>query len=142
VDEENKMTLTIKSLSSNEAFARVAVSSFVSQLNLTVSDIIDIKTAVSEAVTNAIIHGYENTVGDIKISCTIKSSKIYIEISDQGSGIDDISKALTPLYTSKPDMDRSGLGFTVMETFMDDMSVASEKGAGTKICLTKNIKSS
>ena len=139
---DNEMTLIINSNSKNEALARVSVAAFVTQWNPTVAEITDIKTAVSEAVTNAIIHGYENLSGKGYIDCKISGKKVIIEISDNGKGIEDIEEAITPLFTSKPDLERSGMGFTVMETFMDEMSVESNIGQGTKIILTKEISDS
>ncbi len=136
----NEMTVSFKSLSINESFARVAVASFVTSLDPTLEELADIKTAVSEAVTNCIIHGYEGGDGIITIHCTITGKKVIIQISDTGIGIKDIEMAKQPLYTSKPEMDRSGMGFTVMETFMDDMEIISAPGMGTTITLIKEIK--
>ena len=138
---ENSMKLEFPSKSQNEAFARVAVAAFASQLDPTIEELADIKTAVSEAVTNAIIHGYENKVGTVTIECKIVSSKIEIIISDQGNGISDISKAMEPFYTSRPELERSGMGFTVMETFMDELDVDSEVGKGTQVRMVKDFKS-
>lgn len=136
---KNNFTLTFSSLPVNEAFARMAVSAFIMPLDPTVSEITDIKTAVSEAVTNAIIHGYDGTGGDITLLCSYEDREIYIEISDRGRGIADIQKAMTPLYTSKPELERSGLGFTVMETFMDHLDVESQPGKGTRIIMSKRL---
>ena len=136
---KNEMVLSFIALSQNEAFARVAVAAFAAQLNPTVSEITEIKTAVSEAVTNAIIHGYENSGGWVNLKCEINNRDIHIEISDEGKGIDNIDLAREPLYTSKPEMERSGMGFTVMETFMDNITVVSEPGKGTKIEMTKRL---
>ena len=136
---ENEFSLKFKALSCNEGFARMAVSVFLLPYD-TYSDIMnDIKTAVSEAVTNSIIHGYEGMDGYVYIRCGVKDNVVYIEVSDNGCGIDDIKKAMEPLYTSKPHMERSGMGFTVMEAFMDNMKVISEIGKGTKIYLEKKI---
>ena len=137
---DNKVSLIIDANSNNEAFARVSVSSFATQLDPTLEDINDIKMAVSEAVTNAIIHGYEGEKGEIYINLKIANNTLYIEIKDNGKGIENIEKAMQPLYTSKPDMERSGMGFTVMEAFMDKISVESSLGKGTKICMEKKIK--
>lgn len=137
---ENKFILTINSNSKNESFARVSVATFASQLDPTLDEINDIKMAVSEAVTNSIIHGYEGEEGEITIFCGIIESTLHIEISDKGKGISDIKQAMTPLYTSKPDLERSGMGFTVMETFMDNIFVSSEEGKGTVVCMTKKIQ--
>lgn len=136
----NEMTVSFKSLSINESFARVVVASFVTSLDPTLEDLADIKTAVSEAVTNAIIHGYEGKDGIITIHCTITGKTVTIKIIDKGVGIDDIEKARQPFYTSKPEMERSGMGFTVMETFMDRMEVESRPGEGTTVTLIKTIE--
>ncbi len=137
---DNEMKLEFISKSSNEAFARIAVAAFVSQLDPTIEEISDIKTAVSEAVTNSIIHGYENTIGIIKLHCMIKDSEVIIEISDTGVGIEDINIAKEPLYTSKPNLERSGMGFTIMQSFMDELNVESVMNLGTKITMKKKIK--
>ena len=136
---ENKMKLEFLSKSSNEAFARITVASFASQLDPSIEEISDIKTAVSESVTNCIIHGYEDKVGIIKIKCTLFSNSIYIEITDNGKGIEDIEKAKEPLYTTKPELERSGMGFTIMENFMDELKIESVKGVGTKVTMKKVI---
>ena len=138
--EENRVCIEFESRSQNEGFARVAVSAFVSQLDPTIEEIADVKTAVSEAVTNSIIHGYENDKkGIIKIESTICGKEVTITVKDYGNGIDNIDQAREPLYTSRPDLERSGMGFTVMESFMDTLEVESEKGKGTKITMTKKI---
>ena len=137
---DNEMKLEFLSKSSNEAFARIAVAAFASQLDPTIEEIADIKTAVSEAVTNSIIHGYENKDGIVKLHCMIKDNNIIIEISDTGIGIEDINTAKEPLYTSKPNLERSGMGFTIMQSFMDELSVESVLNLGTKITMRKVIK--
>lgn len=137
----NYVYIKIPSLSTNESFARAAVAAFCSSLNPTIEEISDIKTAVSEAVTNAIIHGYENSVGDIEIQCRIKNNIIEIIIEDYGCGIVNVDKAKEPLYTTKPELERSGMGFAVMETFMDELVVLSEKDVGTKVIMRKKINS-
>ena len=137
---ENEMKLEFSSKSTNESFARIAVAAFVAQLDPTVEEIADIKTAVSEAVTNCIIHGYENKEGIIKIECRLFANSIEIEISDNGKGIEDVEKAKEPLYTSKSNLERSGMGFTIMESFMDEMKVESVLGIGTKVTMKKVIK--
>lgn len=140
--EDNKVSIEFVSISQNEGFARVAVAAFVSQLDPTVEEITDVKTSVSEAVTNSIIHGYENRKeGIIKIEASITGNEITIIISDKGKGIPDIEQAMEPLYTSRPDMERSGMGFTVMETFMDDLQVSSKDGQGTRIVMKKKFNS-
>lgn len=136
---KNSMTVTFSSLPVNEAFARMAVSAFIMPLDPTVSEITDIKTAVSEAVTNSIIHGYDGLSGDIVLLCSYEGREIHIEISDRGRGIADIKTAMTPLYTSRPELERSGLGFTVMETFMDSLKVESHPGEGTKVIMSKKL---
>lgn len=137
---KNHMEVSFLGSSINEGFARIAVSGFAAQLNPTLEDLADIKTAVSEAVTNSIVHGYENTVGEVKIKCSYDDDRILrIEVEDTGKGIVNIEKARQPFYTSKPDMDRSGMGFTVMETFMDSIEIHSEKDEGTKVVMTKYI---
>ena len=135
----NKMQLEILSKSSNEAFARITVAAFAAQLDPTIEEISDIKTAVSEAVTNSIIHGYENKDGIIKIVAYLFENSIRIEISDQGKGIEDINIAREPLYTTKPDLERSGMGFTIMDSFMDELKIESVVGMGTKITMEKAI---
>ena len=137
---ENYMKLEFLSKSSNESFARVVVAAFAAQLDPTLEELSDIKTAVSEAVTNAIIHGYEYREGTIIIESKIVNDEIEIIVEDKGMGIGDIVKAKEPFYTSKPDLERSGMGFTVMETFMDSLEVESNKGQGTKIKMRKRFK--
>ena len=137
---ENEMKLEFVSKSNNEAFARIAVAAFVSQLDPTIDELADIKTAVSEAVTNCIIHGYENSSGIIKIISKIFANTIEIEISDTGKGIENIELARKPLYTSKSNLERSGMGFTIMESFMDEVNIESVVGLGTKITMKKLIK--
>jgi len=137
----NEMRMEFVSKSSNEAFARVVAAAFASQLDPTLEELADVKTAVSEAVTNAIIHGYENKSGIIKMICRQYDKSLVIEISDEGKGIEDIHQAMQPLYTSKPDMERSGMGFTVMESFMDKLEVRSKPGEGTTVILYKRFGS-
>lgn len=136
---DNEMKLEMKSKSSNEAFARVTVAAFASQLDPTFEELADIKTAVSEAVTNSIIHGYENKEGVIHINCRLYEKTIEIEVIDYGKGIENIEIAKQPLFTSKPELERSGMGFTIMESFMDEMKVESIVGMGTKIFMKKKI---
>ena len=137
---KNEMKIEFLSKSTNEAFARIAVAAFVSQLDPTIEEIADIKTSVSEAVTNSIIHGYGNTEGIVKVKTKIFEDEIEIEVSDNGAGIENIEEAKKPLYTSKGNLERSGMGFTIMENFMDELSVESIVGLGTKIVMTKKIK--
>lgn len=136
---ENEMQLSFPSKSANEAFARVTVAAFVAQLDPTLEELADIKTAVSEAVTNAIIHGYENREGEVHIHCQLKDSTLTIEIIDYGKGIENVEMAKQPLYTSKPELERSGMGFTIMESFMDEMRVESIVNMGTKVWMKKTI---
>lgn len=138
---QNEMKLEIPSKSQNEAFARITVAAFAAQLDPTIEEISDVKTAVSEAVTNAIIHGYDNKLGNIIIRAEIYDEKLTVEIEDFGKGIEDIEIAKQPLYTSKPELERSGMGFTVMESFMDSLIVESRLNSGTKIIMTKSFKS-
>ncbi|MEW9124168.1 MAG: anti-sigma F factor [Thermotaleaceae bacterium] len=135
------MKLEFLSKSQNESFARVVVAAFASQLDPTIEELADIKTAVSEAVTNAIIHGYEEKKGIVIIECSINGNEIEIIVEDQGKGIEDIDQARQPLYTSKPELERSGMGFTVMETFMNYVEVTSQQGLGTKIRMVKRFES-
>lgn len=141
MDIVNEMRLEFLSKSQNEAFARVTVAAFAAQLDPTLEEIADIKTAVSEAVTNAIIHGYENTIGIVTITSRLYRDRIEVEVLDKGVGIEDVEKARQPLYTSKPELERSGMGFTVMETFMDEMEVVSAPGQGTRVKLVKYLGS-
>ncbi len=136
---ENYMRLEIPAKSVNEAFARAAVAAFSVQLDLSVEELSDIKTAVSEAVTNSIVHGYANMKGKILLFCKVIEDTIEIVVEDFGVGIEDIHMAMQPLYTSKDDGERSGMGFTVMQTFMDDIKVESVPGEGTKVTMTKRI---
>ena len=138
---DNEMNLEFISKSNNEAFARITVAAFASSLDPTIEEISDIKTAVSEAVTNSIIHGYEDTAGIIKIHSVIQGNSIIIEISDRGKGIEDVETAKEPLYTSKPNLERSGMGFTIMQSFMDEVDVESVLNLGTKVTMKKVIKS-
>lgn len=138
----NKIVLEMESKSQNESYARVAVAAFVAQLDPTVEEISDIKTAVSEAVTNSIIHGYEGKEDCIiRIEVCLCGNETKITIIDYGKGIKDIKQAMEPLYTSRPDLERSGMGFTVMESFMDNIEVYSTEGKGTKIVLFKKFNS-
>lgn len=137
---DNEMNLEFMSKSANESFARIAVAAFAAQLDPSIDELADIKTAVSEAVTNSVIHGYENIQGLIKINAKIKERELAIEISDTGKGIENIDIAKEPLYTTKPNLERSGMGFTIMESFMDTIFIQSILGMGTKITMTKYIK--
>ena len=139
---DNFMKLEIPSKSQNEAFARVVVAAFAAQADPTIDEISDVKTAVSEAVTNAVIHGYENGPGEIVITASLEGKRLQVIVIDYGVGITDLEQARQPLYTSKPELDRSGMGFTIMENFMDECLVSSEPGKGTTITMIKVFGSS
>lgn len=143
MNEEKRETVqfTFESLSHNEQFARVVAAVFAARLDPTVEEIEDIKTAVSEAVTNAVIHGYEKENGLIHMSLTMEGKKLIITVRDEGVGIADIKKAMEPLYTSKPSRERSGMGFSFMEAFMDEVEVESAPGEGTTVRMVKRIGS-
>ena len=151
----NEMKMEFDAIAENESFARMTVAAFVMSLNPTLEELSDIKTAVSEAVTNAIIHGYGNlhgyeknqyqpkeeavNVGKVYMECKIVGDVLFVDIMDTGTGIEDLEKAMEPLYTTKPELNRSGMGFAFMEAFMDDMEVESSPGKGTKIHMIKKI---
>ncbi len=140
MSKRNFMQLQFAALSQNEAFARVAVASFISQLDITMDELEEIKTVVSEGVTNAIIHGYEeDPEGIVYIQVNLDDKWIELSIEDHGKGIEDVSLAMQPLYTSKPELERSGMGFTIMENFMDSIEVITGVGKGTKIRMTKHL---
>lgn len=136
---DNEMSIEFDSLSRNESFARTVVAAFVSQLNPTLEELADIKTAVSEAVTNSIIHGYRDNVGKIQLQCGMKGIWVEIRVIDEGVGIEDVERAMEPLYTSSPELERSGMGFAFMSAFMDELQVTSRLGAGTTIKMRKRI---
>ncbi len=138
---DNEMELKLASKPQNEAFARITIAAFVAQLDPTIDEISDIKTAISEAVTNSIIHGYDNDDGYVTVKAKIIANTIEIEVSDKGKGIANVELAMRPLYTSKPNLERSGMGFTIMQSFMDDIKVKSELGIGTTIIMRKKIES-
>ena len=135
----NHMQLQFDAKSINEGFARVAVAAFLAELNPTLDEIADIKTAVSEAVTNAIIHGYPDGEGQVRLLCKIEGNQIFIMVEDEGVGIEDVEKAKTPLFTTKPELERSGMGFAFMEAFMDEVQVASKPGKGTCVVMKKEL---
>lgn len=139
MNNRNEMELRFDSRSANEGFARVAVASFMTQLNPTVEEVADVKTAVSEAVTNCIIHGYDSLVEKICVKCRIEENVFYLEVIDHGKGIKNIEEAMAPMYTTKPEQDRSGMGFAFMEAFMDSLEVESEPGNGTRVKMKKTI---
>ncbi len=128
------------SRSENEGLARVITAAFISRLDPTLEEMDDVKTAVSEAVTNAIIHGYAYGEGIIHLDCRIENDQLVLQISDAGIGIDDVNRAMEPLYTSKPEEERSGMGFTMMQTFMDSLIVESAPGKGTQVTMTKSFR--
>ena len=137
---KNEMTLTFDSLSENEGFARVAVAAFVTQLNPTLEEVADIKTAVSEAVTNAIIHAYPGEVHTVVVRTRLDGETVELWVMDEGVGIEDVKKAMEPLYTSRPELERSGMGFSFMEAFMDQVEVLSKPLEGTTVYMKKKIQ--
>lgn len=139
---DNEMELSFLSKSNNEAFARITVAAFAAQLDPTIEELADIKTAVSEAVTNSIIHGYEDKEGIVKVKAKLLENTIEIEVTDSGKGIEDIELARKPLYTTKGNLERSGMGFTIMESFMDEVDISSVVGIGTRVTMKKTIKKS
>jgi len=137
---KNVMKVQFSSISANESFARVTAASFIAQLDPTVDELTEIKTVVSEAVTNSIIHGYNNNPNKfVYMECEIDHGEITLTIRDEGIGIGDIEEARQPLYTSKPELERSGMGFTIIENFMDHVEVFSKAGEGTKIIMKKQL---
>ena len=136
---KQEMKLEFESIPSNEAFARVVVAAFLTRLNPTMEEVADIKTAISEAVTNSIIHGYENEIHKIIIEAVVDGDVFQVSVQDFGKGIRDISKAMEPLYTTRRDLERSGMGFVFMEAFMDSIHVTSQVGEGTKVTMKKKI---
>lgn len=136
----NEMSLAFSALGENESFARVAVAAFVAQLDPTLDELTEIKTVVSEAVTNCIIHGYENSgIGKVEINVKLEDGTVSLRIHDDGIGIGDVEQAKQPLFTTKPELERSGMGFTIMENFMDHVAIETEVGKGTTILMTKEI---
>lgn len=141
----NEMRIEFAAISDNESFARMAIASFITPLNPTLEELSDVKTAISEAVTNAVIHGYENrgSLEDkVRMNCRLFGDVLEVEVTDRGVGISDIKRAMEPLYTSKPELERSGMGFAFMEAFMDNLEVQSEPDAGTSVKMYKKIGSS
>ena len=141
MEQNNEMTIIFDSRSCNEGFARVAVAAFCTQLNPTLEEVADIKTALSEAITNSTIHGYDNQVKKIRIECRTEDKTLFVTVSDEGRGIPDVEKAMEPMFTTRPELDRSGMGFAFMEAFMDDVQVESEVGKGTIVRMRKTIGS-
>lgn len=133
------MSITFDSRSCNEGFARVAVAAFCTQLNPTLEEVADVKTALSEAITNSIIHGYDNQVRKIRVDCRTVGRDLYVTVIDHGKGIPDVKKAMEPMFTTKPELDRSGMGFAFMEAFMDEVIVVSQVGVGTEVHMKKRI---
>ena len=136
---ENKMNVKFDSVSENESFARNVIASFLMPLNPSVSELSDVKTAVSEAVTNSIVHGYPDTIGEVCMLAEIDGDEIHIVISDKGVGISNLEEALKPFFTSRPDEERSGMGFTIIKTFMDEVKVISEPNRGTIVDMKKAV---
>ena len=138
---KNEMILMFDAISDKESLSRLAIAAFIAPLNPTLEELSDVKTAVSEAVTNAIIHGYNNAGKDnmVRMHCIMENQEIHIEIEDKGVGIEDIEKAMEPLFTTKPELERSGMGFAFMEAFMDELQVTSKVGQGTKVFMKKKI---
>lgn len=140
---KNHMQVSFKSISENESFARVIVASFFAPIDPTMEELAEVKTVVSEAVTNAIIHGYDQSDEfDIYLSCELNDRQVKIVIEDLGVGIENVDEAIQPLYTSKPELERSGMGFTIMENFMDHVAIESAVGHGTKVILEKTFQTS
>lgn len=142
---KNEMAIEFSALSQNESFARITVAAFIAQLDPTLDELTEIKTVVSEAVTNSIIHGYEgDSLGKIYITVTLdlEEEKVELTVRDKGIGIRDIDEARQPLYTTKPELERSGMGFTIMENFMDEIFIESSRGEGTEVRLMKNLSKS
>ena len=135
----NQMQLQFDAKSVNESFARVAVAAFLTELNPTMDEMADVKTAVSEAVTNAIIHGYQLKEGQVRLACKVQGMQVEIRVEDEGVGIADVEKAMEPFFTTKPEMERSGMGFAFMEAFMDEVEVISTLGEGTIVIMRKEI---
>lgn len=141
MENKNEMKLIFDARSVNESFARVAVAAFITDLNPTLDEIADVKTAVSEAVTNAIIHGYQDPEEKVELTCKICGTEVDITVEDKGTGIADVKQAMEPFYTSKPELERSGMGFSFMEAFMDRLEVESSPGNGTRVHMVRKIGS-
>ncbi len=139
MQSKNEMKIEFDARSANEGFARLAVAAFIAEQNPTLDEISDIKTAVSEAVTNAIIHGYDNPEEKVRLSCRIEGNEVEIIVEDTGRGIADVKKAMEPFFTTKPELERSGMGFAFMEAFMDTVDVDSAPGRGTRVIMRKKI---
>jgi len=137
---ENYMVLEFPSQSANESLARVTVASFAAQLDPTLEQLTELKTAVSEAVTNAIIHGYGETEGTVRLECRLSAGSIEVVVTDEGNGIENVEEARQPLFTSRPELERSGMGITIMENFVDELVIESEPGKGTRVVMRKHIQ--
>lgn len=135
----NEMMLEFDSRSCNEGFARVAVAAFMTQMNPTLEEVADVKTALSEAVTNSVVHGYEGEIKKIVVKCRIEDRDLMVEVIDEGCGIENVQQAMEPLFTTKPDSERSGMGFSFMEAFMDEVHVVSTPGEGTHVFMKKRV---
>ena len=135
----NHMQIEFDAISENEQLARLAVAAFITPLNPTIEEMADVKTAISESVTNAIIHGYEESKGNVCIRCTLRGDLLEVEVEDKGKGIPDVELAMEPMYTTKPEADRSGMGFSFMEAFMDELEVSSLVGSGTTVSMKKKL---
>ena len=137
----NTMTLEFESYPCNESFARVSAAAFLAQLNPTVEEVADVKTAISEAITNAMIHGYQKKTGKIRMKCVLdrQEKEFQVTVKDTGVGIEDVEKAMEPMFTTCPELERSGMGFSFMEAFMDDLEVRSQPGWGTEVVMKRKI---
>ena len=139
MEDTNEMALEFDSRSQNEGFVRVAVAAFATQLNPTLEEVADLKTAVSEAVTNVVIHAYREKTGKVRIECSVREKEMTVTVIDYGVGIENIEKAMEPLYTTRPELDRSGMGFAFMEAFVDELEVESQPGQGTTVRMKKKF---
>lgn len=139
MENTNEMVLEFDSRSQNEGFVRVAVAAFATQLNPTLEEVADLKTAVSEAVTNVVIHAYRGKTDKVRIECSVRGKEMTVSVIDHGVGIENVEKAMEPLYTTRPELDRSGMGFSFMEAFMDELQVESEPGRGTTVRMKKRF---
>ncbi len=138
-EQAQEMSIRFDSYPENEQFARMTIMAFLVDLNPTVDELEDVKTAVSEAVTNAIIHGYEKEVGQVLLTCTKIGARVCITVTDHGKGIADVKKAREPFFTTRPDAERSGMGFAFMEAFMDEVHIESQQGRGTRVVMQKKL---
>ena len=141
MEDTNEMVLEFDSRSQNEGFVRVAVAAFATQLNPTLEEVADLRTAVSEAVTNVVIHAYQGKTDKVRIECRVQGKEMTVTAIDHGVGIENVEKAMEPLYTTRPELDRSGMGFAFMEAFMDELVVESKPGQGTTVRMKKKFGS-